>query len=208
MARRLLAALTLAHSAAALLEGFVDVLVKVDIQIPPDAFADLKAAAADDGSDACLAADSVLVDCAMAGYLDATTLSNDAVACICCAGTTPISAVYSSCASYAAEVAAPTAYSSTPSNLLCLGCPVPSLLTVSSRFPSLPCLRSAGRVPHRDVGPGVADGSRRRDYTGGMLADARRLQLLRGWSRLADGSGQGPGVLPLVCSCPRHLLVR
>jgi hypothetical protein len=109
MARRFLAALALAHSAAALFEGFVDVLVKVDIQTPPDAFADLKAAEADVGSDACRAADAVLRDCAMAG----DTTSNDDVACICCAGTTPISAVYSICASYAAEVAAPTAYSST-----------------------------------------------------------------------------------------------
>jgi hypothetical protein len=115
MARRFLAALALAHSATALIEGPVDVLVKVDIQIPRDAFADLRAAAAaDDGSDACRAADDVLMECARAGHLDATTLSNDAVACICCAATTPISAVYSSCASYAAEEGVRTAYSSTP----------------------------------------------------------------------------------------------
>jgi hypothetical protein len=114
MARRFLAALALAHSAAALLEGFVDVLVKVDIQVPPDAFAGLKAAAADDGADACRAADSVLMDCTLAGHLDTPTLLDDDIACMCCVGTTPISAVYSSCASYAAEEAAPTAYSSTP----------------------------------------------------------------------------------------------
>jgi hypothetical protein len=110
MARRFLAALALAHSAAALLEGFVDVLVKVDVQVPPNGFAELKAAEADDGYDACLAADAVLLDCDREGHLDTTTLSNDAVDCLCCVGTTPISAVYSMCASYASVESAPTAY--------------------------------------------------------------------------------------------------
>lgn len=118
MARRFLAALALAHSAAALLEGFVDVLVKVDVQVSPNAFGELKAAETDLGYDACVAADAVLLDCDREGHLDTTTLSNDAVDCICCAGTTPISAVYSICASYASEESAPTAYSCTPATPL------------------------------------------------------------------------------------------
>ena len=107
MARRLLAALALAHGATALFEGFVDVLVRVDIQVTPSLFDGVvQAAGVDDGSEACDAAGVVVNSCADAGVLDATAVVSDARNCLCCFGTTAISAVYSKCSTYAAAVGA------------------------------------------------------------------------------------------------------
>ncbi len=109
MARRLIAALALAHGATALFEGFVDVLVRVDIQVTPSLFGGvIQAAGADDGAEACEAAGAVVNSCDDAGVLDATAVVSDARNCLCCVGTTAISAVYSKCSSYAAAVGAPS----------------------------------------------------------------------------------------------------
>lgn len=114
---RLLAALALAHSASStLLEPFVDVVVRVDVQVPADIFAGVLNAAgrSDDGYDACVAADSLLGDCVDAGAFATTAQIADANRCACCVGTTAISAVYSMCASYIAneEPEASSAFSS------------------------------------------------------------------------------------------------
>ncbi|EAQ87342.1 predicted protein [Chaetomium globosum CBS 148.51] len=103
MARRFLAALALAHSAAALMEGFVDVLVQVDeVRVPADLVAGImQAAGSDDGYEACETADAAISYCYDAGYLDPTAPAVLGNACLCCDGATGISAVYSSCASYA-----------------------------------------------------------------------------------------------------------
>ncbi|KAG7287120.1 hypothetical protein NEMBOFW57_006625 [Staphylotrichum longicolle] len=116
---RLLAALALAHSASStLLEPFVDVVVRVDVQVPADIFAGVLNAAgrSDDGYDACVAADSLLGDCVDAGAFATTAQIADANRCACCVGTTAISAVYSMCASYIAneEPGASSAFSMPP----------------------------------------------------------------------------------------------
>jgi hypothetical protein len=120
MARRFLAALALAQGASALLDGFVDVLVNVEHRVPADAFAGVMNAAGgsdDDGYDACVVANDVLESCYAEGYMEPTAAVDDADRCLCCAGPTPISKVYSSCASYASnEVPGATAdYTGTPS---------------------------------------------------------------------------------------------
>jgi hypothetical protein len=127
MARRFLAALALARGASALLDGFVDVLVNVEHRLPADAFAGVVHAAGssdDDGYDACVVANDVLESCYDAGYMEPTAAVDDADRCLCCAGTTPISKVYSSCASYALnEVPGATAdYTGTPSPPDSLSC--------------------------------------------------------------------------------------
>ena len=106
MARRLLAALALAHGATALFEGFVDVLVRVDIQVSPSVFGGVVQAAGDGGADACDTAGTVVDSCYDSGVLDATAVVADARSCLCCFGTTAISAVYSKCSTYAAGVGA------------------------------------------------------------------------------------------------------
>lgn len=96
MARRLLTALAMVHSATAALE-FVDVLVKVDeFRLHVD-----KLAAGDDGVDACQTADAVLVACVNAGYSDLT--DPDGSHCACCLDNTPMADVYSSCRSWAED---------------------------------------------------------------------------------------------------------
>lgn len=57
----------------------------------------------DDGYDACQAADAVLNDCVDSGAFAPTAQIGDANRCACCLGTTPISAVYSVCATYIAN---------------------------------------------------------------------------------------------------------
>ncbi len=118
MARRFLAALALAQGATALFEAFVDVLVRVDVQVAaPDIFSGVVNAAGqgdDDGYDACVAANDVLNACYDDGYLAPTAQIGAANSCVCCLGPTPISQVYSVCASYALDQgpAASRAYSS------------------------------------------------------------------------------------------------
>ena len=102
MARRFLAALALAHSATALLEGFVDVLVQVDeVRVPADLVAGVMQAAGSDGYEACETADRAISYCYNAGYLDPTAPADLGNFCLCCDGATALSTAYSSCASYA-----------------------------------------------------------------------------------------------------------
>jgi hypothetical protein len=104
MARRFLAALALAHGAAALLEGFVDVLVEVnEVRVVPDVFAGIMQAAAgsDNGYDACVAANDILTSCYNDALSAPTMPADGGNSCACCDDTTAISAVYASCASYA-----------------------------------------------------------------------------------------------------------
>lgn len=107
MARQFLAALALAYSATALMESFVDVFVKVDVQVTPDVFAGLLTAKGkrDEGSDACVIATEVLSSCDDAGAFATTSQTNNAVMCACCLGTTAISPAYSMCASSIADEA-------------------------------------------------------------------------------------------------------
>ena len=115
MARRLLAALALAHGATALLDGFVDVLVEVnEVQVAPDIFAGIMQAAAgsDDGYDACVTADAILSSCYDEAYSAPTPPADGGNRCVCCDGTTGNSAVFASCASYALT-SATTAYRGT-----------------------------------------------------------------------------------------------
>ncbi|KAL2196880.1 hypothetical protein P885DRAFT_37140 [Corynascus similis CBS 632.67] len=109
MARRLFAALALAHSATALFGGFVDVLVQVDeFRIPANLLdGTLHAAGSDDSGDsdngyeACETANAAISACYYADYLDPAVAAADVDRCVCCDGTTGASAVYSSCASWA-----------------------------------------------------------------------------------------------------------
>jgi hypothetical protein len=107
MARRFFAALALAHSATALLEGFVDVLVQVDeVRVPADLFAGvLQAAGSDDGYEACETANAAIGYCYEGGYLERTVPVAVGNSCLCCDGPTGISAAYSSCATYASNEA-------------------------------------------------------------------------------------------------------
>ncbi|KAK4155434.1 hypothetical protein C8A00DRAFT_31769 [Chaetomidium leptoderma] len=108
MAQRFLVALALAHSATALLDGRVDVLVRVDeVQVVADALAAgamQAAAGADDGYGACVTANAVLEGCSDAGYLDSTAAPASAFSCMCCLDNTAIASAYSDCASYASDV--------------------------------------------------------------------------------------------------------
>ncbi|KAJ4294892.1 hypothetical protein N0V88_005131 [Collariella sp. IMI 366227] len=104
MARRLLAALALAHGAAALLDGFVDVLVNVDVRIPKDIVAQAMGAATEDEAyNACSSIDSRLYDCYESGWLEPTAPAASVRNCLCCAGTAAIAESYSVCSSYIAN---------------------------------------------------------------------------------------------------------
>lgn len=104
MVRRLLAALALAHGAAALLEGFVDVLVNVDVRIPKDIVAQAMGAATEDEAyNACSSIDSRLYDCYESGWLEPTAPAASVRNCLCCAGTAAIAESYSVCSSYIAN---------------------------------------------------------------------------------------------------------
>lgn len=104
MAPRFLAALALAHGAASLLdEYFVDVVVNVDVFVPPD-LAKVVANAADiagsdaEGRDACVTVDAIMSNCYYNGVLD--TKPTEAANCLCCDSKTAISSDYSVCADY------------------------------------------------------------------------------------------------------------
>ncbi|KAL2171481.1 hypothetical protein VTG60DRAFT_2649 [Thermothelomyces hinnuleus] len=100
MARRLLTALALAHSATAVLDRFVDVLVQVDeFRIHAEALA----VNDDDGFEACKTADAVIGACYYAGYLNPSAPGDDGYLCGCCYDTTAMPEVYSSCASWALD---------------------------------------------------------------------------------------------------------
>jgi hypothetical protein len=106
MARRFLAAFVLAHTATALLEGFVDVIRVDEVRVPLDLFTDVMmnaAAGNDDGYEACETADAAISYCYDGGYLDPTVPVAVGDSCLCCRGPTAISAAYSSCASYASN---------------------------------------------------------------------------------------------------------
>ncbi|KAL2131123.1 hypothetical protein VTI74DRAFT_5534 [Chaetomium olivicolor] len=104
MTRQFLAALALAHSASALLDGYVDVVVNVDVRVPANVAAGaVNAAAGYDGYVACLVADDRIDACYSSGVLASTAPAASAQSCICCAGTTPLAASYSACASYIAN---------------------------------------------------------------------------------------------------------
>lgn len=116
MARRLIAALALAHGASAFLEGFVDVLVRVDeVRSPVNVAAGVLEAAGrgdDPGYEACVDADQIVQVCYDAGALDSSTPVEEGDRCLCCDRSSNIGEVYSSCASYAInEVSATSAYS-------------------------------------------------------------------------------------------------
>ncbi|KAL1836468.1 hypothetical protein VTJ49DRAFT_5128 [Mycothermus thermophilus] len=118
MARRLVAALALlaARRVAAELEPFVDVVVRVDVQVKTPAADALSAivhvpdanalAQGDDGYDACSVVDGQILECDAAGHLDTTAVPGAAARCLCCAGNRPLSASYASCASYVLNNAA------------------------------------------------------------------------------------------------------
>lgn len=105
MAARLLAALVFAHSAAALLEGFVDVLVNVnvDYEVGAGIFGDVfdKTRGGDDGYDGCVTVNDRMSTCSYAGAFKPTAALDQADDCLCCIGTTAIAEAYSSCADYA-----------------------------------------------------------------------------------------------------------
>jgi hypothetical protein len=115
MARRFLAALALARGATALLEGFVDVLVQVEVRVPADLVAGVMQAAGSDGYEACETADRAISYCYNAGFLDPTVPADLGNFCLCCDGATALSTAYSSCASYALNEApdATSAYQGT-----------------------------------------------------------------------------------------------
>ena len=226
--RRFLAALALAHGAAALFEGFVDVLVRVDVQVTAsDIFSGVLNAAGrdDDGYDACVAANDVLNVCYDDGYLAPTAQIGAANNCVCCLDTTPISKVYSACASYALEQGpgASRAYSSRPPSSLC-GLPLlgPDVIHLSSRLPNLCHLPAAGPVlwrhRHRHGHGHVHEAAHRVSHpvgrgphqpASGLRIHGQHLQLVLHGDGFYDRQGQGCRVVFLVCALlPQAILSR
>ncbi|KXX74549.1 hypothetical protein MMYC01_209227 [Madurella mycetomatis] len=103
MALRLLFTLALAHRAAALLDGYVVKVTKVEhIQLASNLFADVVGAAIDedDGLRACATADAVINSCYSAGALETDAPIAEFENCMCCQSNTPISSAYGDCAEY------------------------------------------------------------------------------------------------------------